>query len=80
MVINLLGDQEVSVKYIRRGVKHRVGYFHANLLVYQVSCGLNFIFEVRNLFLERGHSFHSREIKTEKKMNRFTLLLEREML
>ena len=33
MVINLLGDQEVSVKYIRRGVKHRVGYFHANFLV-----------------------------------------------
>ena len=25
--------QEVSVKYIRRGVKHRVGYFHANFLV-----------------------------------------------
>ena len=44
MVINLLGDQEVSVKYIRRGVKHRVGYFHANVLL--TKRVMTFIFEV----------------------------------
>ena len=34
MVINLPGDQEVSVKNIQPGVRHRVGYFHVNFLVY----------------------------------------------
>ena len=33
MVINLLADTEVSVNFIRRGVKHRVGCFHMNFLV-----------------------------------------------
>ena len=33
MVINLLVDQEGSVKYIRRSGKHRVRYLNANFLV-----------------------------------------------
>ena len=44
MVLALLGDQEMSVKQIQRGLKHRVG-FSRELFGYQVRYVLYFIFE-----------------------------------
>ena len=58
MVLNLLGDQEMRMKKIQRGIKHRVEFF--TWISWLPSKYVHFlIFESVRKIVERGQSIHT---------------------